>query len=154
MQVLAPDDVRVISQALADVLRRGNLPRVQDYLLDQAGLKVDRTTYWLLRHLGDQEPLRLSDLAARQGTDISTVCRQVNKCEALGLVAREGDPSDLRAVLLRLTDQGRDVLQRMQRVRLDLLDRVLADWNDGDRHDFARLVERFAADYLKNTGAH
>jgi len=150
----AAQDVAAVAQALAEVLRRGNLPRVQEQLIQQAGLKIDRVSYWLLRQLGDETRMRVSELAHRQGTDASTVCRQIVRIEQAGLIRREGDPSDLRAVLLTLTEEGREALAKLQAVRLDLFDRILADWPDDDRHEFARLVTRFTADYLKNTGVH
>ncbi|MBV8085506.1 MAG: MarR family transcriptional regulator [Chloroflexi bacterium] len=153
-QSTADQDVRDIAKALAEVIRRGNLPRVQEAFIQAAGLKLDRVSYWLLRQLADDTRMRVSDLAHRQGTDVSTVCRQIVRIEQAGLVRREGDPSDLRAVLLTLTDQGRDVLGKLHATRLDVCERMLATWPEEDRHEFARLFTRFTADYLDITGVH
>ena len=92
-------DVHGIAAAWSTLLRRSMLPRVQEHWIQAAGLQLDRTSYWLLRLLGENDKLRLSELAQRQGTDVSTVCRHVRHCEDAGLVEREGDPSDLRVVL-------------------------------------------------------
>jgi len=146
-------DVLDVAAAWSTLLRRSMTPRVQDQWIQAAGLELDRASYWLLRQLGESGTLRLSELAQRQGTDISTVCRQVRPCEQAGLVRREGDPSDMRAVLFTLTETGSEALARMQSVRLAVYDRVLADWTPSERHDFARLSERFVADYLAELGA-
>jgi len=132
--VIDPDaDVRDISRTLSLVMRHGNLPRVQDQFIQSAGLKLDRASYWLLRLLGEEDRVRLSDMAQRQGVDVSTVCRQITKCEQAGLVQREGDPSDLRAVLFSLTSQGRAVLEHAHRIlaEADTLRSSLKDMDKG-----------------------
>ena len=150
---VAAEDVRDVARALSVVLRRGNVPRVQEKLIQDAGLKLDRSSYWLLRTLSEDEPARVSELASRQGTDVSTACRQVARCEQAGLVHREGDPRDLRAVLFSLTDAGRDTLARLQTARLAQLEGMLSGWTVRDRRDLARLLSRFATTYLNHTGA-
>ncbi|HUZ77867.1 MAG TPA: MarR family transcriptional regulator [Chloroflexota bacterium] len=142
------EDVRGIAAAWSTLLRRSMLPRVQEHWIQAAGLQLDRTSYWLLRLLGEKDNLRLSELAQRQGTDVSTACRQVRHCEEAGLVEREGDPSDLRAVLFRLTDSGREALSRMQAVRMAVFDNVFAEWPARERQQFARLTTRFVDSYL------
>ena len=147
------EDVSDVARALSVVLRRGNLPRVQEQLIKDAGIKIDRAGYWLLRTLSDEDRLRVSELAARQGTDVSTACRQLARCEQAGLVCREADPRDMRAVLFSITPQGRDALARLQAARLAQLSRMLAGWNPRDRHTLALLLARFAADYSNITAA-
>jgi DNA-binding MarR family transcriptional regulator len=149
----AQEDVTSIAAAWSTLLRRSMLPRVQEQWIRAAGLQLDRTSYWVLRLLGEHDRLRLSELAQRQGADVSTVCRQVRGCEKAGLVEREGDPSDLRAVLFRLTDAGRDALARMQAVRLEVFGRVFEGWPAGERQQFARLTKRFVDAYLAELGA-
>lgn len=129
------------------------LPRTQDYWIQSAGLRLDRSSYWILRALGEADKLRLSELAQSQGTDISTICRQVRPCEEAGLVRREGDPSDLRAVLFMLTEIGRQALAKMQAVRLAALQRVFEDWSVDDRRKFAEMTARFVDSYLAEMGA-
>jgi DNA-binding MarR family transcriptional regulator len=162
MQVLAApaaasgsvdDDVRDVAAGWSTLLRRSMLPRVQDGWMRAAGLDLDRASYWVLRLLSEGDRLRLSDLAQRQGTDMSTVSRQVKHCEDAGLVRREGDPSDLRAVLFTLTQEGRDALERMQAVRLAVFDKALSGWSPRDRREFARLTRRFVDGYLAELGA-
>lgn len=113
---------------------------------------MDRASYWLLRELGEAGQLRLSELSQRQGTDVSTVCRQIRSCEDAGLVRRKNDPSDMRAVLFALTDKGRQALERLQAVRMEVYGRVFADWPAEDRREFARLTKRFVDGYLQALG--
>ncbi len=117
-----------------------------------AGVTLDRSAYWLLRVVGECGRVRLSEVALHDGLDISTVSRQVRELQHAGLVRREGDPSDLRAVLVSLTEDGQHTLARLQQVRLDLFDAILASWPAEDKREFARLLERFAGDYFEQLG--
>ncbi|HEX6512506.1 MAG TPA: MarR family transcriptional regulator [Chloroflexota bacterium] len=145
---LIDQDVIDVAAAWSMLVRRSMLPRVQDHWIQAAGLQLDRASYWLLRYLGESDKLRLSELAQRQGTDVSTVCRQIRHCEDAGLVRREGDPSDLRAVLFTLTAAGREALRRMHGVRMAIFEKVFAGWPAKDRREFARLTKQFAGQYL------
>ena len=66
-------------------------------------------TITVLERAGSSRP---SDVAAATGLDLSTVSRQLKALESRGWIAREPDPSDGRAHLLSLSDEGRRVLRR------------------------------------------
>jgi DNA-binding MarR family transcriptional regulator len=142
------DEILEIAAVWSKLLRRAMLPRTQDSWIRLAGLDLDRASYWILRALGEADKLRLSELAQAQGTDVSTICRQVRPCEEAGLLRREGDPSDLRAVLFMLTDAGREALAKMQAVRMAAMQRVFADWSPQERRAFAHMTKRFVDAYL------
>lgn len=56
------------------------------------------------------QPLRVSAIARNAGIRVPSATEQVIKLEAAGLVQRMPDDSDARAVLVRLTDGGRNTL--------------------------------------------
>ena len=116
-----------------------------------AGVELDRAGFGALVALGD-EHMRLSDLATRQGLDISTVSRRVAQLEAAGLVERSADPADRRASVVSLTERGREVVASISELRRELLESVVADWSERERREFARLLARFADD-LTSFGA-
>jgi DNA-binding MarR family transcriptional regulator len=60
-----------------------------------------------LVELGQEGPLRLSDLARRMGTSTPTASRAVDALEGLGLVTRATEPADRRALSLELSVAGR-----------------------------------------------
>jgi DNA-binding MarR family transcriptional regulator len=66
----------------------------------QAGLLVHVYT-------GQSSPRQLADLL---GTDTAGVTRLVDRLQAKGLVERGADPADRRAVAVRLTDAGRELV--------------------------------------------
>jgi len=78
------------------------------------------------------EILALSDLAARLTCVRSNITQLVDRLEADGLVKREEDPADRRAVRAAITDLGRerysDGIQQIKNVRISLND-VLSEFD-------------------------
>jgi DNA-binding MarR family transcriptional regulator len=64
-----------------------------------------------LRRFGDLSMTRLSKLAA---TDRTTLTRSVDSLIADGLVIRANAPNDRRIVVIRLTEAGRALLERIR----------------------------------------
>lgn len=108
-------------------------------------LDLERSAYGIMARLADDGPQRLGALATAFGLDPSTITRQVQSLERTGLAVRSTDPSDRRASILQLTEEGRDVLERTRAVRRERLYAVLGDWSDTDIADFGRLLEQFNA---------
>ncbi len=89
---------------------------------------------------------RMSELAQQMRLDLSTVSRHVRSLTQLGYLERAEDPVDRRACRLRVTERGRQALQRAWNLRIAALGEVLADWSTEDRCSLARLVNRLADD--------
>ncbi len=66
-------------------------------------------------------PLRLGDLAVREGVRAPTMTRIVAHLESEGHVARDTDPADGRAFLVRATPSGRELVRGASSARADLL---------------------------------
>lgn len=73
-------------------------------------------------HLVQCSPgIRMSTLAGRLGVGLSTVSGNVDRLAEMGLVARHGEPSDRRQVVITLTDQGHEVVERFQDLGAQLM---------------------------------
>lgn len=88
---------RVMTAALAPL----DLTHVQFVLLASA--------MWLGR---DGEPPNQVQLAAQAGTEVKMTSDVVARLEAKGLIAREADPRDSRAKVIRVTPTGAAAAQR------------------------------------------
>jgi DNA-binding MarR family transcriptional regulator len=108
-------------------------------------LDLDRSAYGIMARLADEGPQRLGSLAAAFGLDPSTITRQVQALESSGLATRTTDPGDRRASILDLTSEGRAVLNRTRDHRRARLSTVLAEWDEDERAEFARLLAKFNA---------
>ncbi len=72
-------------------------------------------------------PITLGRLAEAERVRPPTMTRTVQGLEAAGLVRRQADPSDRRAVLLSATAKGSRTLHAARRRRVERLAGVLAD---------------------------
>lgn len=102
--------------------------------------ELEPAAYGLLVRLHEAEPARATDLASWFGVGKATMSRQLRALEALGLVAREPDPADGRAFLMRLTSEGRSRFTRVRDARRAAYLGRLAAWNRTDVADLARLL--------------
>lgn len=103
---------------------------------------LEASAYGLLVRLEAAEPERATDLAAYFGVGKATMSRQLRALEDLGLVAREPDPADGRAYLMRLTGEGRARFTRVRRARRDEYLAKLAAWDPGEIGELARLLHK------------
>jgi DNA-binding MarR family transcriptional regulator len=140
----AVQELAVALQSLFGLLKR---TRLHDYLLDRAHTDVDRAGQALL-HVLHSEPsdLRMTELAEQVHIDIPAVSRKVRQLERAGLIVRAKDEADARAIRLRLTAAGHDVVTAWQSARRLWLAEVTAGWPENERTEFARLLHRFADD--------
>lgn len=60
----------------------------------------------ILMTLQERGPMRMTALAAHQRVRTPTATVAIRRLEKLGLVDRSGDPTDLRAVVVRITPHG------------------------------------------------
>jgi len=129
-----------IEQQLTILLRR--VQRI--HLVTSTGeVALDRSAYGIMCRLVDEGGQRLGSLAQAFGLDPSTITRQVQALEQAGWVERRADPADRRAVLLEMTDEGREVLVTTRRRRREWLRVVLSEWPAEDLEQFGRLLEQF-----------
>jgi DNA-binding MarR family transcriptional regulator len=137
----APGGARV-QAAVARVVRWAGRSDVRRRLLGPSGRDLSGVDVDVLRTVVASGPLRVSELADRQGVDKSTMTPQVRKLEERGLLARRPDPHDRRGVLVSATPRGRRVRSRMDAAGAAVFDQILRDWPAADRAALADLLGR------------
>lgn len=105
--------------------------------------ELESSAYGLFVRLDDAGPQRATELSAYFGVGKATMSRQLRALEQLGLVARDPDPADGRASLVRLTDEGRDRFRHVRDARRERYVRKLADWDRAEVAELARLLHHF-----------
>lgn len=134
--------VESIEQELTLLVRRAQKVHLRGGPTEQV---VERAAYGILAWLHDTGPLRSSELAAHFHLDASTISRQVAALEQAGLVTREPDADDRRALRLRLTEHGRGVLTTTRAERRGVVRELLRSWSPEDLARFASLLAAFNA---------
>ena len=92
---------------------------------DPEGLTATQSS--VLATLVREGPLRAGDLAGTEALNPTMLSRILGHLEERGLAAREPDPNDGRATLVRATAEGRLVVERLRARRAALLTRWLED---------------------------
>ncbi|BBY44904.1 MarR family winged helix-turn-helix transcriptional regulator [Mycolicibacterium celeriflavum] len=123
---------RVLSRVFS-VLRRSDTRRndAQDLTLAQLSI---------LLTLLEQGPMRMTDLATHERVRTPTTTVAIRRLEKLGLVKRSRDPSDLRAVLVDITPEGRAQHQEALEVRRAYLANLLAKLSPEDLETLTKAI--------------
>jgi len=93
-------------------------------------------------------PMRLSELARIEQVKPPTMTKIVAGLETAGLVKRDGDADDARAVRIEATARGRTLLQKGRRRRVDRLASALERLDSAELEILARaaaIIERVAS---------
>jgi DNA-binding MarR family transcriptional regulator len=89
-------------------------------------------------------PQTLGAVAADLGVHPSNATRTGDRLEAAGLVCREGDPVDRRSLRLRLTGEGRSLVERVMSHRRHALNDVMERMKPDDRRMLETALSAFA----------
>jgi DNA-binding MarR family transcriptional regulator len=135
-----PDPVAVVEREFGTLMMH-----VIRYKHQVNGNRLDRMALMVLGTLAYCGPSRLTTVAERTGLDPSTVSRQVADLEKAGLLARDTDPEDRRAILLKATAEGQQMLDRLTRGRRRRVERLLSDWDPDDIVTLGRLLGQLNA---------
>src|ERR1700749_2573239 len=93
----------------------------------------------------DEEPLRITELADRLGIVPRSLTMVIDALEEAGLVRREIDPRNRRAILLRLTDHGLAIRDGLRESRRRAAEDLFAPLPETDRETLAGLLAKLAA---------
>jgi DNA-binding MarR family transcriptional regulator len=96
-------------------------------------------------------PLRISELADREGLTQPGMTTLVNRLENDGLAVRAADPSDGRAALVSITESGRARVSGYRAARAAVIGRRIAELDPADQVVLlaaAGALQRLTADQL------
>ncbi|MEL6680298.1 MAG: MarR family transcriptional regulator [Pseudomonadota bacterium] len=88
----------------------------------------------------------LHDLTRRVARDKSQMTRTIRSLEAKGLVLRQTSPQDARVSLISLTEDGKQVVQGLQRAVADTIGEILAPLSETDEEALRHLLAKALGD--------
>ena len=121
-------------------LRRGT---AQDLRSRLYGDLVDLAQADCLEVIAARGSCTMSELAAELRVDASAATRTVKRLVDSGYVRRDPDPSDARAVVVSLTDEGVVLGREIARRGLEAVLDILAEFSPEQQEQLADLLERF-----------
>ena len=142
------DHDEAIDVIALQLIRLGRIrERTNAQVAAASGGEIEAASYGIIFRLLSEGPMRSGALAELLYSDASTISRQVAALVKRGIIERRADPADGRASVLAVTDAGRELAASLRRRRNEMLDNVLADWNDAEREQLATVMRRFVDDY-------
>lgn len=135
---------------MSELTRSAAIRRFYQRLAGVAGVELERPVYLALKYLATNGAARISLLAHQHGVEVSTMSRHVTTLEAAGFVTKRPLPEDRRVALAEATDEGRNLVSRVEAERQRLFGEVLQHWEKSDVERFVALIERFNADLTEH----
>ena len=93
----------------------------------------------------------VTDLARTAELNPGAMTRLLDKLETKGLVVREADPDDRRALHISLTDAGRSIWRDIDQCGMRVRDAALAGLSDSERTALTSLMERVRDNLVSST---
>jgi DNA-binding MarR family transcriptional regulator len=94
----------------------------------------------------EKEPgteVSVGSVAETLGVDPSVGSRMVSDCISAGYLVRAASQQDGRRTILQLSEGGREMLGRFRKHQREAFEYITAEWPEGDRLEFARLMLRY-----------
>jgi DNA-binding MarR family transcriptional regulator len=102
-------------------------------LRGQTGAGLSVTALSTLRRVAEGEESRITDLAAAEAVAQPSMTALIGRLETRGLVRREPDPADRRAVRVAITDAGSEQLAAVRAARAELLGERIAALDESSK---------------------
>ena len=141
MAIRAPVDTAELAARL-----RLAVTRLARRLRQEAGPGITPSMLSALSSADRQGPVTMRDLCAVEQVQPPTMTRIVAALVADGLVVREADPEDGRVAWVKVTPEGRRLLERSRKRKEAFLARALRDLDTRDLASLeaaATILERF-----------
>jgi len=136
--------IRHLHGSLLDIVSLINRPQLDDVLIQEAAIPLERALFPLLVVIDKFGPIGVVDLADRVGRDYTTVSRQIAKLESLNLVERRAGAADRRIRETAISPKGKAMTRAADTARERLGRRVFETWDPRDFDELVRLMRKFA----------
>ena len=117
------------------------------------GVKVTPTQTGILFLLKRKNGMTMTELSQVLAADNSTMTGLVNRLEKSGFVVREASPTDRRALLVRITQEGIDEIDRAQPIIKRVNEEISSGFSEGEIAAFKKVLNSFFQKFNKTESA-
>jgi DNA-binding MarR family transcriptional regulator len=135
-----------LQSAIVDLQRITNSRKLHSVRAARAGVTISPVAGSVLRHIVEEGPVRPALLAQRIRMQPPALSRQLKVLEAEGCIERVPIPGDKRGWLVRVTQRGRGIVQRLERADEDIIAGQLHNWSGPDLDTLNDLLSRLIHD--------
>lgn len=114
--------------------------RKEDQQLERTGLSAKEL--YVLEHIREDKPWRFNDFAENYRIKPSTLTGIIERLEKKGLVSRQRDQADRKAVYLFITLQGKEIVKKHIEEDQLFFSSMLAGLDPHEKIQFISLVKR------------
>src|SRR5271169_2349103 len=125
-------DIAVITTYIHYLRTSATVLTCMESILADYGMTPARLPILLSLLNAGSEGIRPSDLADHVGVTRATMTGLLDSLEKAGLVAREADPTDRRALVIKITPAGICAAERVFPVHLRNVDALMRDFTEAD----------------------
>jgi DNA-binding MarR family transcriptional regulator len=150
----APDSTEFeLSRSPGHLLHRAQQFAAERFTTAMAGAKLTQRQFAVLSATSAQEGLTQTELVKATGIDRSTLAELVARMVRNGLLVREKVAEDARANAVRLSDEGRSLMDTASKAAMDADDAILAALPKSKRAGFLKTLRRIAVTLEKDERA-
>ncbi|MFP3880269.1 MAG: MarR family winged helix-turn-helix transcriptional regulator [Dehalococcoidia bacterium] len=152
LQERIPEEESMYLQTFTLLQRtRDLLFRCEDQAVAEFGITAEQYSV-LMAMKGLDDPVKVTDVARRLERKVNSVSMLVDRMVNAGLVTRERDLPDRRAVRLGLTGKGQEASERAAPVVLKLVEELLSTLSHEDADILITLLQRLRENARKHLG--
>lgn len=131
------------SEAFLHLLRTGDAVfSAENRFLAQHNISQGRFTVLMLLNRCADRPSTPAELADEAGVTRATMTGLIDHLEKDGVVSRSADPNDRRTVLVRVTESGRTLLEKMLPDYFECVNRIMKPLNADQRMQLVGLLQK------------
>ena len=113
--------------------------------------KVSFPQFFLLAYLAEEECLSMSSIAKMMGHSTAAATGMIDKLQELGHLKRYTAAADRRKIMVRITEQGRNLVAQMRsNIAADLAQMMAREDEAGPMGSARRVISRRTAAARKN----
>ena len=112
--------------------------------------QIDKRDLQVLVWIGDHDNVMMKDIAEVMGAPLSTATGIIQRLVDKRLVMRVASPADRRAVVLQLSNDGREIFRQWSTMRIEAARRMLQGLSEEEVASLLQLLERM----VKQVDAH